>query len=37
MAGFFPSSGKAETVDEITLVVDQESMTRGELEESIDA
>jgi parvulin-like peptidyl-prolyl isomerase len=37
MAGFFPFSGKAETVDEIALVVDQESMTRGEMEESIDA
>jgi len=37
MAGLFPTHLKAETVDEIALVVDQESMTRGEMEESIDA
>jgi parvulin-like peptidyl-prolyl isomerase len=35
--GFFRFPAAAETVDEIALVVDQESMTRGEVEESIDA
>src|SRR5208282_829224 len=37
MTFFIPLSGRAETVDEIAMVVDQESMTRGEMEESIDA
>lgn len=37
MTFFMPLSGRAETVDEIAMVVDQESMTRGEMEESIDA
>ncbi len=34
---FFPRFVMAETVDQITLVVDQDSLTQGELEESIDA
>ncbi len=37
LTGIIPVSAKAETVDEIALVVDQESMTRGEITESIEA